>query len=351
MNTRSAARIGRGTSEVSDAVIAVENLQVSFRYSGVLTPVVRSASFAVGAGETVGLVGESGSGKTVTAMAMLGLIRPLGGEISNGRIMLQGKDVTHLKERQWSDIRGQEIAVIFQQAIRSLNPAFTVGEQLAESVRRHVGLSRKEAWTRAVEMLDRVHIARPAERATMYPHQLSGGMCQRAMIAMALMCSPKVLIADEPTTALDVTVQRHILALLREIQAETGVAIVFITHDLGVIAQMADSVAVMYAGEVVEQAGVRELFEHPRHPYTEGLLASIPTGGERRLGSIPGRVPAPTTMPGGCRFHPRCSYVVEQLCTTGGPHELHPSAGGTSQCLRSEDLNLVGHTVKRGATR
>jgi oligopeptide/dipeptide ABC transporter ATP-binding protein len=270
----------------------------------------------------------------------------MGGEITAGRIRLEGRDVTHLTERQWSDVRGRQVSMIFQQPIRSLNPAYTVGDQIAEAARRHFGIGRKEAWARAVEMLDRVHIPRPAERATMYPHQLSGGMCQRVMISMALVCRPKVLIADEPTTALDVTVQRRILELLHEIQAEMGIGIVFITHDLGVIAQMADTVAVMYAGEVVEHAAVRDLFERPRHPYTAGLLASIPTGGLRRLGAIPGRVPSPTQMPAGCRFHPRCAHSMEETCTTGGPFDLVPLGNSTSRCVRARELTLAGRTTE-----
>jgi oligopeptide/dipeptide ABC transporter ATP-binding protein len=241
--------------------------------------------------------------------------------------------------------------MIFQQAIRTLDPAFTVGEQIAEAVRRHEGASRSAAWTRAVEMLDRVHIPRAAERAREYPHTFSGGMCQRAMIAMALACSPKLVFADEPTTALDVTVQAKILDLLREIQRDTGIAIVFISHDLGVIAELAQSVVVMYAGQVVERATVEELFLSPRHPYTAGLINSIPAVGRgRRLVSIPGNVPAPGSMPVGCRFHPRCAHESVGLCDVTAP-ELETSPEAAVRCLRAGELSLLGIPTPAGVTR
>ncbi len=238
--------------------------------------------------------------------------------------------------------------MIFQQAIRTLDPAFTVGEQIAETVRRHEDVSRKAAWKRAVDMLDRVHIPRAAERAKEYPHTFSGGMCQRAMIAMALACSPELVFADEPTTALDVTVQARILDLLREIQRDTGIAIVFITHDLGVIAEVADRIVVMYAGQVVEQGGVDEIFLRPHHPYTAGLMNAIPVVGQgRRLVDIPGNVPAPGQAPAGCRFHPRCPHSQPGRCDVAVP-PLEEHGGHEVRCVRADEIELRGIAVATG---
>jgi peptide/nickel transport system ATP-binding protein len=321
------------------SLLSIRNLTVSF--GG--TAVVQDVSFDVEAGSTVGLVGESGSGKTVTALSALGLTRTQGATVT-GQVLFDGEDLTAMSEKQLSTRRGRSIGMIFQQAIRTLDPAFTVGEQIAEAVRRHEGLSRSAARARAVEMLDRVHIPRAAERAKEYPHTFSGGMCQRAMIAMALACSPRLVFADEPTTALDVTVQARILALLREIQRDTGIAIVFISHDLGVIAELAQRVVVMYAGQVVERATVEDLFLRPRHPYTSGLLGSIPAVGQgRRLISIPGVVPPPGAMPVGCRFHPRCVHEVPGLCDTTAPSL---DLGDGARCLRTTELDLRGITLE-----
>lgn len=288
-------------------LLVVDDLSVAFGSGPRSLTVVRSASVTVDPGRVVGVVGESGSGKTVTAMASVGLIGRLGGRIAGGRVVVDGQDVTRLPERDWSRLRGRVVGMVFQQPTRSLNPAFTVGEQIAEVARRHLGASRQDAWDRAVDMLDKVHIPRAAERAKDYPHQLSGGMCQRVAIAMALVCEPKLLIADEPTTALDVTVQRRILDLLLELQASMGIAVLFITHDLGVVAEVCDEVAVMYAGEVVERGDVADVFAAPTHPYTAGLMAALPTGdgNVRVLSAIPGQVPSAGEMPPGCRFAPR----------------------------------------------
>jgi peptide/nickel transport system ATP-binding protein/oligopeptide transport system ATP-binding protein len=314
-------------------LLSVRDLSVSF--GGVA--VTDRVSFDVEAGTTVGLVGESGSGKTVTALSAMGLTRAQGARVT-GQVVFDGEDLATLNQRELSTRRGRTISMIFQQAIRTLDPAFTVGEQLAESVRRHEKVSRKEAWARAVAMLDRVHIPRAAERAREYPHTFSGGMSQRAMIAMALVCKPKLVFADEPTTALDVTVQARILDLLREIQRDTGIAVVFISHDLGVIAELAQQVVVMYAGQVVERAGVEELFLRPRHPYTAGLLNAIPAVGRgRRLISIPGNVPAPTAMPTGCRFHPRCPHGEVGRCDAG-PVDLVEDV----RCVRTGEVALLG---------
>ncbi len=324
-------------------LLDVQDLQVSFNYGGHWTPTVQSASFSLARGRVLGLVGESGSGKTVTAMAVMGLINGVGGRVTGGSIRFDGRDVTNVGKKDWSDLRGKRLGMIFQQPMRALNPAFTVGEQIAEVIRRHNKVSRSEASKRAVEMLDSVHIADAANRAKSYPHQLSGGMCQRVMIAMALVNNPDLLIADEPTTALDVTVQKRVLDLIREVQIDRGIGVLFITHDLGVVAEMCDDVAVMYAGEVVERGAIDRVFECPDHPYTEGLLASVPRSGVTgRLGSIPGVVPPPYDMPTGCRFAPRCSYVVEGACTSHGL-DLHSTGiERWSRCARVDELSLRG---------
>jgi peptide/nickel transport system ATP-binding protein len=326
------------------ALLAIADLTVSFPGRTGWANAVEGASFAIEPGQTVGLVGESGSGKTVTSLAVLGLIQGQGGRVT-GHAHFEGRDLVGLSERQLADVRGARIGMIFQQAIRSLDPAFTVGEQIAETVRRHRDVSRKEAWQRAVEMLERVRIPRAAERASEYPHTFSGGMCQRVMIAMALSCEPALLIADEPTTALDVTVQSHILDLIREIQHETGIAVLFISHDLGVIAEMADRVVVMYAGQVVEEATIEDVFLRPQHPYTSGLLGAIPAAGQgRRLVDIPGNVPAPGYAPRGCRFHPRCPYVERGRCDTAVPPIDHFD-GHDVRCVRAAELQLTGVVV------
>ncbi|HRD99811.1 MAG TPA: ABC transporter ATP-binding protein, partial [Ilumatobacteraceae bacterium] len=301
----------------AEAVLAIDDLAVGFPIGGRIVNVVESASLTVEQGAIVGLVGESGSGKTVSAMTAAGLLRALGGTVTRGSISFLGQDVTNLSERDWVRIRGRDIGVVFQNPTRTLNPAFRIGEQLAEVVRRHEGVSRSAAWKRAVEMLDRVGIADAERRARDYPHQFSGGMCQRVAIAMAIICHPKLLIADEPTTALDVTVQRHILDLLLELRRESGVSILLITHDLGVVAHTCDDVAVMYAGQVVERGKVHPLFASPQHPYTTGLLNALPNGSVGGLPTaIPGQVPAPTRMPTGCRFAPRCGHAEHRPSRT-----------------------------------
>ncbi|MGH7568379.1 MAG: ABC transporter ATP-binding protein [Gemmatimonadales bacterium] len=280
--------------------------------SGGLARAVDGVSFDLRPGETLGLVGESGCGKTVTALSLLRLIPEPPGHIRPGSLIeFEGRNLLALSPRELRAIRGNRIAMIFQEPMTSLNPVFTVGDQIAEAAIVHQGLSRREARERAVEMLTLVGIPDPAERADHYPHQLSGGMCQRVMIAMALVCHPQVVIADEPTTALDVTIQAQILELLDRLQAELGMAVLLISHDLGVVAGTADRVVVMYAGQVVESADTATLFARPLHPYTEGLLASIPRldAPRARLHSIPGQVPAATAWPAGCRFHPRCPYA------------------------------------------
>ncbi|HET7296386.1 MAG TPA: ABC transporter ATP-binding protein [Gemmatimonadales bacterium] len=294
---------------------------------------VDGVSFEVQPGETLGIVGESGCGKTVTSLSILRLIPEPPGHIRPGSVIeFEGRNLLTLELRDLRAIRGNQIAMVFQEPMTSLNPVFTVGDQIAEAAIVHQRLTRAAARARAIEMLTLVGIPDPGERVDHYPHQMSGGMRQRVMIAMALVCHPKLLIADEPTTALDVTIQAQILELLDRLQADLGMAVLLITHDLGVVAGSADRVVVMYAGQVVEQAATTELFTHPLHPYTEGLLASIPrldappARARGRLHSIPGQVPAATAWPAGCRFHPRCPYAWDR-CRTEEPPLLDAGAG------------------------
>ncbi|MGW6456249.1 ABC transporter ATP-binding protein [Streptomyces sp. NPDC055078] len=330
-----------GSAAGGKPLLTVSGLGVEFGTPRAPVSVVQDVSFSVNENETVGLVGESGSGKTVSCLAALGLIEEQGGRRVAGSVHLRDTELTALSARALRRIRGARIGMIFQQPMRSLNPAFTVGEHIAETLRRHRRLSRRAAWQRAVTLLDRVHIADAARRAHDYPHQFSGGMCQRVMIAVALACDPELLIADEPTTALDVTVQARILELLREVRAESGISVVMISHDLGVIAEVCDRVVVMYAGQVVESAGVDELFRHPRHPYTAGLIASIPRVGQgRRLTAIPGRVPSPDEIQANCRFHTRCGHYRETVCDE--PAELRMLSAGGVRCHRADELSLEG---------
>ena len=326
-----------------EPLLTVDGLNVEFRSGRGWLQVVDDVSFAVRPSQTIGLVGESGSGKTVSALAVMGLAPSLGARVSARSISFEGQELTKLRSSAMNRLRGDRIGMIFQQPIRSLNPAYTVGDQIAETVRRFRKVSRKQAWQRAVEMLDRVHIARARERAKEYPHTFSGGMCQRVMIAMALACEPSLLIADEPTTALDVTVQSRILNLLRELQNDTGVAMLFISHDLGVIAEMCEAVVVMYAGQVVEHAPIDPLFYAPKHPYTDGLLGSIPrVGHSKRLTTIPGTVPNMSELPAGCRFHPRCIHAVAGRCDSTEPVLEPLGREHAARCLRVHELSLDG---------
>jgi peptide/nickel transport system ATP-binding protein len=288
---------------------------VFFTNSG-LFRAVDDVSFSVGRGETLAIVGESGCGKSVTALSVMRLVPDPPGRIVGGSVMLEGTDLLGLDEAEMRAIRGNRISMIFQEPMTSLNPVMRIGDQITETVRLHRTMSRKEAWKQAVEMLRLVRIPEPERRAQEYPHQLSGGMRQRAMIAMALACRPALLIADEPTTALDVTIQAQILALVLELQRELGMGLILITHDLGVVAQTAQRVIVMYAGKKIEEADVETLFARPRHPYTRGLMASIPrvpvpgVKAEARLVEIPGMVPSLTRLPKGCAFAPRCGFAI-----------------------------------------
>lgn len=309
---------------MSTPLLEVRDLQTHFFTRSGLAKAVDGVSFDIAAGETLALVGESGCGKSVTAFSILRLIADPPGRIVGGSIRFEGRDLLALSGAQMRAVRGNRIAMIFQEPMTALNPVFTIGDQIVEAVLQHRAMDRKAAWRRTVELLERVRIPDASRRANEYPHRLSGGLRQRAMIAMALACEPKLLIADEPTTALDVTIQAQILDLIGELKRETGMGVLLITHDLGVVAQHAQRVAVMYAGRIVEQAPIVELFENPRHPYARGLLASIPKGGAAsdRLTEIPGMVPALNAMPRGCAFQPRCPLAFER-CDRERP-ELSP---------------------------
>ena len=314
-------------------LLSVEDLRTYFHTGPVVAKSVDGVSFSIAAGETLGIVGESGCGKSVTALSILRLIQPPGRIERGSRIMFEGKDLVTIDEDEMRNIRGNRISMIFQEPMSALNPVFTVGDQVAEVARIHGSGSRQDAWNRAVEMLSLTGIPAPEERARNYPHQLSGGMRQRVLIAMALMMNPALVIADEPTTALDVTIQAQILELLVDLQKRFGTSILMITHDLGVIAETASRVVVMYCGEVVEEAGVETLFEAAHHPYTEGLMHAMPQLGEprARLNVIPGSVPAPTDWPAGCRFRERCPYSWE-LCESEHPPLYQISESHTSRC-------------------
>src|SRR5246500_2060781 len=299
-------------------VLEVKGLQTVFFTNSGLFRAVDDVSFHVKRGETLAIVGESGCGKSVSALSIMRLVPNPPGRIVGGSVMLEGTDLLELDEARMREIRGDRISMIFQEPMTSLNPVIRIGDQISEAVRLHRAMSAKEAWNRAVEMLRLVRIPEPARRAQEYPHQLSGGMRQRAMIAMALACRPALLIADEPTTALDVTIQAQILALMLDLQKELGMGLILITHDLGVVAQTAQRVIVMYAGKKVEEADVGTLFAKPLHPYTRGLMASIPgvpalqEKTTARLTEIPGRVPSWTTLPVGCAFAPRCKLGIDK---------------------------------------
>ena len=287
-------------------------------------------------GRTLGIVGESGCGKSVTALSIMGLVPQPPGRIAGGEVLFEGEDLLQAPARRMRDLRGDKLSMIFQEPMTSLNPAFPAGDQVAEALLRHRKVSPKEARDQAVEMLRKVRIPSPERRARDYPHQLSGGMRQRVMIAMALACDPRLLIADEPTTALDVTIQAQILELMRLLRAELGTAIILITHDLGVIAELADDVIVMYAGKVVERCAAERLFAEPQHPYTIGLLGSIPRLHleQARLSAIEGVVPDPVAFPQGCRFHPRCPFAVDK-CRTEVPPLVKLSENHEAACWRA----------------
>ncbi len=302
-------------------LLEVKNLQTHFPTRAGLVKAVNDVSFYINEGELVGLVGESGCGKSITALSIMRLISPPG-KIVGGSITFKGEDLLTAGDERMREIRGNDISMIFQDPMTSLNPVYTVGEQIAEALRLHRKLDKKEAWNAAIEAMKEVSIPDPARRVNDYPHQLSGGMRQRVMIAMALACDPELLIADEPTTALDVTIQAQIFELLDELRQTRKLAVLLITHDLGVVAEVADRVCVMYTGKIVEESPVDEFFEKPKHPYTQGLLRSVPKlrgigeAKETRLSTIEGTVPSPTNLPEGCHFAPRCEFRMD-ICTRG----------------------------------
>jgi peptide/nickel transport system ATP-binding protein/oligopeptide transport system ATP-binding protein len=324
----------------SEALLSMENLSTSFFTSKGVVPAVSGVTVSVKPGEILGLVGESGCGKSVTSLSILGLISPPG-RIVEGRILFEGRDLSKLDYNTMCGIRGNEIAMIFQEPMTSLNPVFTVGRQVSEAILLHRKITQAEAVQKTLEMFKLVGIPEPETRLDCYPHQLSGGLRQRVMIAMALVCEPKLLIADEPTTALDVTIQAQILDLMRDLRQRLNTAIVMITHDLGVVAELCDRVVVMYAGEVVEEADIYTLFEKPSHPYTLGLMGSIPgteasMGADGRLQTIPGMVPNLLHLPKGCLFHPRCPYVKD-VCREKRPPLFELGEGHCAKCWKYED--------------
>ena len=325
------------------ALLEIKGLKTHFKTEDGWLHAVDGVDISVERGETVCVVGESGCGKTVTAMTVLKLIPMPPGKIVAGEVLWQGRDLVKLDAAGMRKVRSKEIAIIFQEPMTSLNPVYTVGQQIAESVRLHGGFSRKSAMDQAVEMLKLVHIPQAERRINDYPHQFSGGMRQRVMIAMALSCNPQLVIADEPTTALDVTIQAQILELLNELKERMGMSIMLITHAMGVVAEMAQKVVVMYAGQVVEEAPAIELFARPRHPYTQGLIRSIPRVDRAathrvRLESIGGSVPKLIDPPEGCRFAPRCKYAIPE-CTAATPALREIKTGHKAACIRAEEIS------------
>ncbi len=331
----------KSAAVVPAALLRVDNLAIGF--AGVPVNVVDGISFAIPAGKTLCLVGESGCGKSVTSLAIMGLLPPKSTRIPTGRAEFDGQDLLHLSRPELETIRGDRMTMIFQEPMTSLNPSFTVGDQIAEAVRRHRKVSPAEARERALEMFRRVRIPSPETRLDDYPYQLSGGMRQRVMIAMALANDPQLLIADEPTTALDVTIQAQILDLMRELQRESGTAMLLITHDLGVVAEIADEVAVMYAGKIVESGPVATIFSDPQHPYTIGLMGSMPSLGARsgRLATIRGSVPPPQALPPGCRFSTRCPFA-DAHCATSVPPFVADAGGHGVACFKAPLEGQIG---------
>jgi peptide/nickel transport system ATP-binding protein len=332
--------------QAEETILEVKNLQTVFFTNSGLFRAVDDLSFSVRRGETLAIVGESGCGKSVTALSVMRLVPDPPGRIVGGSVVLEGTDLLGLDEAEMRQIRGNRISMIFQEPMTSLNPVMRIGDQITEVVRLHQTMTAKEAWKQAVEMLRLVRIPEPERRAQEYPHQLSGGMRQRAMIAMALACRPALLIADEPTTALDVTIQAQILALIVDLQRRLGTGLILITHDLGVVAQTAQRVIVMYAGRKVEEATVEALFENPRHPYTRGLMASIPAvpsldaKADVRLVEIPGMVPSLTRLPAGCAFAPRCRFAV-QRCREEYPPLQDFDGDHLAACWRAAEMVAV----------
>lgn len=313
--------------------LEIKNLVTEFKTPFGVIRSVDDISFSVNPGEIMGIVGESGCGKSVTSLSIMGLLPKGIGRVAEGSIKLKGREMTTLKERQLADIRGKELSMIFQEPMTSLNPVFKIGKQVMEPLRKHMGMTKKEARLKAIELFKEVGISRPEQIVDNYPHELSGGMLQRVMIAMGMACKPDVLIADEPTTALDVTVQSQILSLMEQLKKDNDTSILFITHNLGVVAELCDRVIVMYAGNIVEQATVKQLFENPCHPYTKGLMSCIPKINEEkeRLDTINGMVPSPFQMPKGCRFSGRCKFATKE-CENVKPDLIEVEEGHMCRC-------------------
>jgi peptide/nickel transport system ATP-binding protein len=342
---------GKRATETAAPLLAVEDLRTYFDLRIGTVKAVDGVSFTLAPHETLAIVGESGCGKSITALSLMRLVPGPPGRVAGGKVELAGVDLLALDEEAMRAVRGKDIAMIFQEPMTSLNPVLTIGSQIAEAVLLHEKVSSRQAWQKAVDMLRLARISEPEQRAHEYPHQLSGGMRQRVMIAMALACSPKVLIADEPTTALDVTIQAQILEIILDLQRKLGTAVILITHDLGVVAETAQRVIVMYAGRKVEEASVEELFAHPQHPYTHGLMGSIPrlpsmrgenAGAVERLQEIPGTVPALSNLPSGCVFAPRCGHA-EDRCRAQYPAYEEKRPGHWAACWRSNELYGDGY--------
>jgi peptide/nickel transport system ATP-binding protein len=333
---------------MAETLLDIRNLTTGFVTESGITKALDGVSFKVEKGKTVCLVGESGSGKSVTSLTVMRLVEYDGGIVLGGEILFEGEDLLKKSQEEMRRIRGNKIAMIFQEPMNALNPVFTVGDQIAEALMLHQKMSKEEAHRKAVDMLRMVGIPEPEIRARQYPHQMSGGMCQRVVIAMALVCRPALIIADEPTTALDVTVQAQILDLLRDLQRELHTSILLITHDMGVAAEMADRIAVMYAGRIVEEGTVEQIFSRPHHPYTIGLLNSIPGfEGERgtELYTIRGSIPSLANLPKGCRFHPRCPFATDR-CRQEEPDLMDIGDGQLAACWHAKDVAAVGRNSK-----
>ena len=336
--------VGSRPTDPNAPLLAVEDLQVEFRLQGGTVKAVNGLSYVLSERETVAILGESGSGKSVSAQAVMGIIDTPPGFVTGGSVRYRGVDLLRLPEDEHRKARGQNIAMIFQDALTALNPVFSVGWQIGEMFRKHRGLSRKAARLEAIELMERVKIPSARQRVNAYPHEFSGGMRQRIMIAMALALDPDIIIADEPTTALDVTVQAQIMELLAELQSQTGMGLILITHDLGVVAEVADRVVVMYAGREVEKGEITDVYKQPAHPYTIGLMHSIPRADEHtdRLNPIQGSPPDLMHMPAGCPFHPRCPYAHED-CERIIPELVQLDGGRAAACLYLEEVSGVGH--------
>lgn len=332
---------------MTDSVLEVKDLQTYFFTDNGVVPAVDKIDFHINKGEILGIVGESGCGKSVTSLSVMGLLPSPPGKIVGGSILFEGEDLTHASEKRYRQLRGNDIAMIFQEPMTSLNPLFTIGDQLIEGIRIHNKISKSEARKKTIDLLKKVGLPRAEELIDDYPHQLSGGMRQRVMIAMAMASDPKVLIADEPTTALDVTIQKQILTLMKKLNEDTGTAIMLITHDLGVVAQMCDRIAVMYSGKIVEEGTVRDIFKNPQHPYTQGLLKSVPDMRENqdRLYSIKGNVPKPGSIKKGCHFAARCDFVMPAcLETTPDLVDVKDgSSGHRARCLLQSTAEVDHH--------